>query len=68
MKGTTVTTELKNFEPQEDPEEEEYEEYYDPYNDPDWEPPCRCWCEICGCHGYCYEDDEDEDDEELDTN
>ena len=42
------------------------EEYYDAWDDPDWEPPCRCWCELCGCHGWCDEDDEDEEDEDYD--
>jgi len=54
--------EQKNFEPQEAPEVEEvdYDDYYD---DPEWEQPCPCWCEACGCHGWCL----DEDEEELDT-
>lgn len=47
--------------------EEDFDDVYDPYNDPDWEPPCPCWCELCGCHGDCYDwDDEKYDDEELD--
>lgn len=47
---------------------EDIEDPYDPWNDPDWEPPCDCWCELCGCHGYCMdlEDDEYDTSEELD--
>jgi hypothetical protein len=49
---------------QETLEWEYYQDYDpDPWNDPDWTPPCDCWCELCGCHGYCM-DDEDYDIEE----
>ena len=43
------------------PEEgDELEDEYDYYN---WEPSCACWCEICGCHGDCMDDDEYDYDE-----
>jgi hypothetical protein len=30
----------------------------------EYEDPCPCWCDMCGCHGYCEEDlDEEVEDE-----
>lgn len=54
--------------------DDDYYDEYDPWSDPDWEPPCDCWCELCGCHGYCmeefegddYDEDEDYDREDYD--
>lgn len=32
-----------------------------PYDDYEWEPSCWDDCEMCGCHGLCDSDDEEED-------
>lgn len=40
----------------------EYIGYDDYWDDPNFDPPCSCWCECCGCHGECdiYEDEEED--------
>lgn len=43
-------------------ESADFENY--PY--PDYDPPCGCWCETCGCHGVCDESVENYDREEDD--
>lgn len=48
-----------------------YTDYIDPteyidYDDDEWEAPCDCWCEICGCHGVCTDDEDWNDYEEED--
>lgn len=35
---------------------------YDEYH-PNWVAPCDCWCVMCGCHGVCVEDYEEEEDD-----
>ena len=44
----------------------EHSDYYDPWDDPDWLPPCDCWCDTCGCHGWCIDDNDEMDDDESD--
>jgi hypothetical protein len=44
-------------------EEDDDADDYDPYDD----PPCECWCEMCGCHGWCMEDIFEDYEDELDV-